>query len=81
MAKPILIVKCPMNFPSEELLKAADHLFKSLDSEYHVLTVIVKVVDYEFHVLNAENLDPIDQEDLMKRLTEIVLDQDPKKQG
>jgi hypothetical protein len=63
MAKPILIINVPM-ITREQYLAVSDSAKQATDNEYHVLIYTGTGSAPDFKVLNAEDLTPLQFEEL-----------------
>jgi len=72
MAKPILIVRTPDSYESEDMYSITNKLEEHFN-DYHILTIrTYKVDDIEFETLNAKDFTSINYKELkeyIKKLT------------
>lgn len=71
MAKPILVIRLPESF-SQSLDKVSKSIRKSMDNEYHVLTVCSEIEEVNFEVFNVDKEPEIKYSELKKLINKEV---------
>ncbi len=67
MAKPILLCGLPKAMPSDEI-RAGERKLTARLEDYHVLVYGANTDEPKFEVLNAEDLEPLQYEELKKKV-------------
>ena len=65
MAKPILIVRIPFDFPGDQIKALQDSISKSAD-DYHVFTLQTRLSEFTFEVLNVVDIKKDDLEKIIE---------------
>lgn len=67
MAKPIFVIKCPKDLPSDKATEMTTKMEKKLP-DWHVVVALVTTDDVEFQAFNADKLPDVDIIALKKEL-------------